>query len=118
VKVLFDQNTPRPLARFLIKHEVFPAADKGWERLKNGDLLNAAEADGFGAMVTAEKNLAYQQNLTGRHRALVILPFGRWPKVKPYFDEIVEAVDNAESGSNREIAPVKSRPPAPEKPSI
>jgi hypothetical protein len=103
VKVLFDQNTPRPLARFLTKHEVFTAADKGWERLKNGDLLNAAEADGFGAMVTADKNLAYQQNLTDRKLALVILPFGRWPKVKPYVDEIVEVVDKAEPGGFYEI---------------
>jgi hypothetical protein len=103
LRILFDQNTPRPLARFLVKHEVFTAADQGWERPKNGDLLNASEAGGFGAMVTADKNLAYQQNLSGRRLVLVILPFGSWPKVKPYMDEIVEVVDKAEPGGFYEI---------------
>ena len=41
--------------------------------LKNGRLLDAAEAAGFDILVTADQNIPDQQNLTGRRISLVIL---------------------------------------------
>jgi hypothetical protein len=61
VKILFDQGTPVPLRRFLASHEVVTAFDRGWGELQNGDLLRAAEADGFAAIITTDQNLRYQQ---------------------------------------------------------
>jgi hypothetical protein len=52
LKVLFDQNAPRQLARFLAHHQVIPSAELGWSLLKNGELLQAAEEDGFEVMVS------------------------------------------------------------------
>jgi len=66
VNVLFDVNTPRKLRGSLRKHEVRTAQEQGWDTLTNGELLRAAEAAGFEVMVTADQNLAYQQNLTTR----------------------------------------------------
>jgi predicted nuclease of predicted toxin-antitoxin system len=57
LKVLFDQNAPRPLARFLEHHQVIRSAELGWSSLKNGELLLAAERDGFEVLVTADRNL-------------------------------------------------------------
>jgi hypothetical protein len=75
LKVFFDQNAPRPLARFLVKHQVIRAAELNWFELRNGDLLRAAEEDGFDVFVTAERNLAYQQNLkTGSWQLWFCLP--------------------------------------------
>lgn len=45
----------------------------GRHELENGDLLAAAEQDGFQVMVTGDENLSYQQNLEGRKLALVVL---------------------------------------------
>jgi hypothetical protein len=45
----------------------------GWEALTNGDLLAAAEADGFELLITADKNIRYQQKLTERTIALIVL---------------------------------------------
>lgn len=45
--ILFDQATPVPLKPYLVGHEIRTAAEQGWDRLKNGDLLNAAENAGF-----------------------------------------------------------------------
>jgi predicted nuclease of predicted toxin-antitoxin system len=68
--VLFDNGTPRTLARFLIdRHMVTEARARGWQELQNGELLNEAEAAGFEVLVTTDKNLRYQQNLTGRRIA-------------------------------------------------
>jgi hypothetical protein len=44
---------------------VVEAVERGWERLANGALLDAAEAAGFELFVTADKNTRYQQNFTG-----------------------------------------------------
>ena len=42
VKILFDANTPAPLARFLRGHEVVRADELEWQGLENGALLDAA----------------------------------------------------------------------------
>ena len=75
----------------------------GWSELRNGDLLTAAEESGFELMVTADRNIRYQQNLAGRRIALVILPSGRWPMIQPQLREVIEAIDAAHLGSYREI---------------
>ena len=100
---------PRPLARFLIKHEVVTSVEMGWSRLKNGDLLAAAESNGFDVMVTADQNLVYQQNLKDRKIALLVLPSGRWPRVQPFIPQIIEALDVATTGSYQSLAPAKLR---------
>jgi hypothetical protein len=43
VKVLFDQNVPRNFADHLKAHEVTRSVELGWQELKNGDLLEAAQ---------------------------------------------------------------------------
>jgi predicted nuclease of predicted toxin-antitoxin system len=72
VKVLFDQGTPAPLRKALSHHLVETAHERGWSALQNGDLIAAAEACEFEVFVTADRNLKYQQNLTGRRLAIVV----------------------------------------------
>ncbi len=64
--ILLDNNAPRGLARALLGHTVIEARERGWATLKNGELLRVAEQAGFGVLVTADKNIRYQQNLEGR----------------------------------------------------
>ena len=47
MRILFDHGTPGPLIPFREGHAVTRAKQAGWERLVNGELLNAAEATGF-----------------------------------------------------------------------
>jgi hypothetical protein len=102
--VLFDNGTPRTLARYLIDHHaVMEARARGWEELENGDLLNVAEAAGFEVLVTTDKNLSYQQNLAGRRIAIVVLDKGRWGLIKPHVAKIVAAVNAATPGSLAEV---------------
>ena len=61
--VLFDQSTPVPIRPFLKGHTVETAWQRGRDKLKNGDLLRAAEQAGFEVLVTPDKNIRYQQNL-------------------------------------------------------
>jgi hypothetical protein len=106
VKVLFDQNAPRPLARFLTSHEVTRLAEVGWQELANGELIAAAEAAGYEVLITADKNLRYQQNLLDRRVAIVVLPSGQWPIVQLQLAEVIAAVDAASTGEYKEIRPL------------
>ena len=102
--VLFDNGTPRTLARYLIdRHAVTEARARGWEKLDNGELLAQAEAAGFQVLVTTDKNLRYQQNLADRKIAIVVLGNGRWILVKPHVAKVVAAINAATPGSYTEI---------------
>ena len=65
MRVLFDNSTPRGIARSLHRHEVTEARAHGWDRLENGELLYAAEQAGYDVLVTPDQNIRYQQNLAG-----------------------------------------------------
>ncbi|HWZ44486.1 MAG TPA: hypothetical protein VNW97_13500 [Candidatus Saccharimonadales bacterium] len=102
--VLFDNGTPRTLARFLIDHHtVTEARARGWEELENGELLQAAEIVGFEVLVTTDKNLRYQQNLTGRRIAVVVLGQGRWTLIRHHVSRVIAAVNAATPGSFAEV---------------
>jgi hypothetical protein len=66
MRILFDQATPVPIRPYLERHAVRTAAQQGWDRLRNGDLLTAAEDAGFDLLLTTDKNMRYQQNRSGR----------------------------------------------------
>jgi hypothetical protein len=97
--VLFDHGTPRGIARSLTGHTVKQARAQGWDTLSNGALLDAAEAAGFDVLVTPDKNIRYQQNLTRRKIALVVLGNPQWPVLRLYIERVVAAVNEATPGS-------------------
>lgn len=66
MRILFDQATPVPIRQYLEGHVVRTAAQQGWDTLKNGELLLAAEQAGFDLLLTPDKNMRYQQNLKDR----------------------------------------------------
>jgi hypothetical protein len=99
--VLFDNGTPRGLARFLTGHSVEEA--RGWEELANGALIDAAEQVGFEVLVTTDKNIQYQQNLKTRKIALVVLEHSQWPMVKLVAENIAAAVNSAQPGRYIEV---------------
>jgi hypothetical protein len=103
VKVLFDQGTPVPLRRYLVSHQVTTVYELAWASLRNGDLIAQAEAAGFGALVTTDQNLRYQQNLSERQLAFVVLLSTSWPKIKAKASEVAAAVDRATPGSYIEV---------------
>jgi len=70
MRVVFDNGTPRGLAAALRGHTVEEARARGWDTLRNGDLLDPAEAASFDVFVTTDRNIPYQQKLSGRHLAL------------------------------------------------
>jgi predicted nuclease of predicted toxin-antitoxin system len=103
MRILFDNGVPKPIARSLTGHDVSFARQIGWHELENGELIQRAEDAGYEVLVSTDKNIRYQQNLTGRRIALVILGNQQWPDVRLCLDRIAATVDACEPGSYTEV---------------
>ena len=113
--ILLDENLPIALKDLLGGQEVRTVRDMGWLGLSNGNLLDAAQSAGFDVMVTADKNLSYQQHLAGRRIAVIVLSTSHWQTVKPGIDAIRQALNDVTEGSYREVTvgrpKLRRRPP-------
>jgi len=103
MRILFDHGTPSGIAGSLSGHHVTEAVERGWDRISNGELLEVAEAAGFDLLLTTDKRIRYQQNLTGRKIAIVVLGNSTWRLVRMYLDRIALTVAEATPGSYAEV---------------
>ncbi len=116
MKIVFDENVPWPLRKFLPAHEVTSVQREGFGGMENGALL--ARIDGcFDVFILCDKNLRYQQNLSGRRIAIIELPTNRWPILMKMEEEILSAVANSFTGSYQTVGEPtpggKANDPAP-----
>jgi hypothetical protein len=81
---------PRPFAALLSGHEVRTVAAVGWSGKENGELLRLA-ADRFDVLLTADRNLEHQQNLTTLPISVVVLlaPTNRLESLAPLVPELL-----------------------------
>jgi hypothetical protein len=73
LKILLDHCVPKTLKYELPEHEVNTAREMGWEALKNGRLLEQAEANGFEVVITVDRNIRHQQVLARRSVAVCVM---------------------------------------------
>ena len=108
----FDHGTPKGLIRALPEHTVDTVQAKGWDRLSNGALLKATENADYDVLLTTDRRIRYQQNLSARRIALVVLTGStKWSRVRQHTDEIAATVATAIPGSYAEVEiPFDSKP--------
>ena len=94
MRILLDHCVPRRFGRLIPGHDAVTARRMGWDELRNGALLTAAEVEGFTVLLTVDKNLRYQQSLGGRRIAIVTLDalFTTRPGLLPLLPALVEAL--------------------------
>lgn len=73
MRVLLDENVDYDFKYLLPAHEVRHVDDLGWKGKSNGQLLDSAEAEGFEVLVTADKRIRFQQDLSARKLSLAII---------------------------------------------
>ncbi|MEK6478838.1 hypothetical protein WJR50_14925 [Catalinimonas sp. 4WD22] len=66
-------------------------------------MLSRAEKEGYHILITTDKNLRYQQNLTGRQLSVLVLISTSWPRIRSKLHNIQSAIEEAKSGSYQEI---------------
>ena len=103
MKVLLDENLDHRMRGSLGAHEVFTASYMGWDGLKNGNLIQTAENDGFEVLLTGDQSLHHEQNLSGRRLAIIAISAVEWRIVKDHLPLIITAIGNATPGSYRAV---------------
>ena len=99
-RVLLDENVDRQLKPlFDADLEVLTVRERGWDGVKNGELLRAA-ADEFDTFVTMDRKLPYQQNLQVLDLAVVVVRSvsNAFIDVAPLMREVNAAVRVAKPG--------------------
>jgi hypothetical protein len=76
----------------------------GWDRLRNGDLIQVAE-EAFDVLSTSDQKLKYQQNLTSRKLGIIVLPTNYLPAVLQLAPKIVGALSQISARVLIEIQP-------------
>jgi hypothetical protein len=99
VKILLDENLDRRLRTNLGAHEVFTTSYMGWEGLKNGALLSAAESAGIEVLLTGDQTLRFEQNMIRRKLAGVALSSVEWRILRDHLPRILAAIDKSTPGS-------------------
>ena len=104
MKIILDENIPRYLMFALDKYDVSTVQEQGWSGIKNGDLIS--KIDGlYDLLITADKNLKYQQNLINRKTAIIQLYTNRLPLLKKIENKIIQEVGHVKPGQYVEIMP-------------
>jgi hypothetical protein len=95
--------------------EVRHAFEMGWHDLRNGDLLRAAERDGFDVLITPDKNIRHQNRLGGLRIAVLELGTNHWPTLQLHVQTVSVALSDLRQGEYRRVAfprpPLVRRPP-------
>lgn len=100
MRVLLDENIDRFLkALFAAEFDVVTVREQGWQGMKNGSLLPAAEEE-FDAFVTMDKNLEFQQNLSNLDLAVIVIRVkgNAYPVVAPLIPKVNEVLRSVQPG--------------------
>ncbi len=107
MRVLLDHCINWRLRRSMPSHAVTTAAEMGWDELKNGKLLAAVAAGPFDLLLTVDRNIKAQQNLSTLPVTVVVLigPSSRLPDLLPLLPTFDRVAPTLQAGAFIEIRP-------------
>ncbi len=73
MKILLDECVTKKAKALLAEFDVHTVSEMGFDGLKNGKLLAQAVDSGFDILLTIDKNIDYQQNISKIKITIVIL---------------------------------------------
>lgn len=111
MRVLLDESMPRPFARAVYGHEVRTVRQMGWLGTGNGELLRRAREAGFDALITVDRGIEYQQDVTRTGLGLVVLlaSSNRVEALLPLAPAVVEALATLRPGQIVRIGTERTR---------
>ena len=100
MRVLLDESVPRKLARELVGYDVRTVTQLGWSGTKNGMLLRRAADEGFGVLITVDRNLEFQQNLSKLSLGILVLiaQSNRLHDLKPLVPRVLQELEQLVPG--------------------
>jgi predicted nuclease of predicted toxin-antitoxin system len=105
-RVLLDESVPRHLARLLTEagYDATPYPNE-WKQTTNGELLRLAEEAGFHILVTNDRNIYSQQNLSGRKLSIIVLPTNLRREIIARAADVADTLRRTDTGQLVTIEP-------------
>lgn len=99
-KVLLDECIPRKFKSHLSGYDCVTVPEAGWAGKKNGELLDLAQNAGFQVFVSLDQGIEFQQNLTERNIAVILLraKSNRLADLTPLAGKILMSLSSIEPG--------------------
>ena len=109
MKILIDECLPDELKESVaaMGHECETVRRAGYGSKKNGELLMLAEGQ-WDLLLTSDRNIKYQQNMTGRSISILILraKSNRMKDLLPLMSACAEALLSIQAGQVVEVGPL------------
>ena len=102
MRILLDECVPLPLRDILVGYQCASVKDQGWGGIKNGELLRLAEHE-FDLFITADQNIRYQQNLSGRRITIIELSTNNLRRILAAASLMMSAIETARPGAFRQL---------------
>lgn len=114
MKVLIDHCIDWRLRRSFPGHTAQTSADMGWDTLRNGLLLDQAQAAGFEVLTTVDRGFRHQQNLAGRSISVILMRVrnNRLPTLVALVPDVLALLPTVQPGQLYEV-PLPAAPPLP-----
>ena len=99
MKLLLDESVPVQLRNLLVEHDVWSVRYRGWDSKHNGELLALAR-DEFDALITVDRSIPYQQNITEGDVSVIVLTAttNRIRDLEPLMPQILEVLRDLKRG--------------------
>ena len=96
MRILLDECLPRRLNQELVGHDARTVPEMGWASKRNGELLALASGQ-FDIFLTADRNLSYQQDVSGFDIAVVVVVArsNNIDELRPLVPQVLEAFATA-----------------------
>jgi hypothetical protein len=73
MRLLLDQNLPKQLIHDFPEHEIHTVPEKGWNGIKNGELMQLLVDNNFDSFLTFEKGSEPEQNFSNCSITILVL---------------------------------------------
>jgi hypothetical protein len=100
MKMLLDECIPRRFKNSFPSHDCRTAVEAGFAGRSNGELLCLAEKADFDALITIDRGLEYQQNLTERKITVILIRArsSRLDDLLPHVPQILALLPSVQPG--------------------
>lgn len=101
MRLILDECIPRRFKTALFGHACLTVPEAGFAGYKNGRLLAAMESGGFEVFLTLDKGIEYQQRMTGRNLAIIVIraKSNRLQDLVPHSNACLAALESIQVGA-------------------
>ena len=103
MRILLDECVPWPMHRLLSNHSCTSVQAQGWSGIRNGDLLELAEAE-FDLFITSDQSIRYQQNLVGSRVAILEFSTNDLRRLQAALSLIEAAIGEMQSSEFKQVS--------------